>query len=142
MQSLSVFLDITKFPNFWWKKCWYQQNLRGVSHDLYLIFFRKCITVSSFIIVADFKGRGFYWPLPTHRWTALKRPNLNRVKQLQNEDLNFCFGFSYIFNWWRKTIISSGRSSKYFGWQTYRFPWYNFYNVTKSFQSIIKLLKY
>ena len=91
MQSLSVFLDITKFPNFWWKKCWYQQNLRGVSHDLYLIFFRKCITVSSFIIVADFKGRGFYWPLPTHRWTALKRPNLNRVKQLQNEDLNFCF---------------------------------------------------
>ena len=64
MQSLSVFLDITKFPNFWWKKCWYQQNLRGVSHDLYIIFFRKCITVSSFIIVADFKGRVFFGPSP------------------------------------------------------------------------------
>ena len=53
MQSLSVVLDVTKFLNFWWKKYWYQQNVRGVSNDLYLfcIFFRKCITVSSFIIV-------------------------------------------------------------------------------------------
>ena len=68
MQSLSVFLDITKFPNFWWKKCWYQQNLRGVSHDLYLIFFRKCITVSSFIIVGYVwqisRGGGFFGPSP------------------------------------------------------------------------------
>ena len=37
MQSISVFLDIAKFADFWWKKCWCQKNSRGVSLDSYSI---------------------------------------------------------------------------------------------------------
>ena len=38
----------------------------------------------------------------------------------------------------RKTIISSGRSSKFFEWQTFRFPWYNFFSITYFLWSIIE----
>ena len=33
------------------------------------------------------------------------------------------FAFFWPFDWWRKTIISSVRSSKLFGQQPFRFPW-------------------
>ena len=53
MQSISVFLDTTKYADFRWKKCRFQQNSGGVPRDSYifLIFFRSGITVPSFIIV-------------------------------------------------------------------------------------------
>lgn len=50
--------------------------------------------------------------------------------------------FKYLINWWKRTIISSGRSSKFLGCQTFRFLWQKFFSITKSFSRIIKRLKY
>ena len=70
MQSVSTFLDIAKFADFWWKNA-----------DL-------SITVSNFIIA------GYMWqilergasctppPFPLHPWTAPKKPILNGVKDV------------------------------------------------------------
>ena len=72
MQSLSVFLDITKVPDFHWQKCWCPLNSRGESHDLYIFEsslgryncakFHHCR-----ICVTDFR-------VAHHRWAVPKRP--------------------------------------------------------------------
>ena len=68
MQSISVtwYSEICWFPV---KKCRCQQNLKSVSRDSYIfsIFFRKGITVTSFIIaghVWQISGRGSLFALP------------------------------------------------------------------------------
>ena len=77
MQSVFVFLDITKYADFRWKKYWYQQNSSGVSRNLYCfwIFFRQGITVPTFIILRymwQILGRDLFAP---HPWAARKRPS-------------------------------------------------------------------
>ena len=91
---------LSRYRKIYWfrvKKCWCQENLTGVSCDLYIfwIFFRWGITVPSFIIarifVADFKEEVlFLLPFPISRqpqkdpsWIGLKiRPYLDQGKVL------------------------------------------------------------
>ena len=80
MQSISLFLDITKVTDF-------QQNWRGVSRDLYIYwtFFRYVITVPILIIVGYVwqKVGGGRWPFcpnPPPR-VAPKRPIPNRFNK-------------------------------------------------------------
>ena len=93
MQSISVFLDISKFSGFRWKKFWCQQNSRGVSRDSYfcLIFFRHGMPVPSFIIVGYVRQTLDKWAFlgPPHQWAAPKKPILNRVKLLTRLQLGF-----------------------------------------------------
>ena len=67
MQSISVFLDIAKFADFWLKKCC-QQNSSDASRDSYIfcIFFRQDLTVANFTIagcVTDFWEGEPFWSL-------------------------------------------------------------------------------
>ena len=101
MQSISV----TWYSEICWflvKKCRCQQNLKSVSRDSYIfsIFFRKGITVTSFIIaghVWQISGRGslFALPRPPHPWEAPKKSILNRVKE--------CFFYVSFLDYFRKT---------------------------------------
>ena len=56
MQSIPVFLDITKAADFQW---WCQQNSRGEARDLYifLFLFMEGIALPSFIIL------GYVWQI-------------------------------------------------------------------------------
>ena len=62
MQSLSVFLDIAKFADFWWKNADVSrtQGVHHVIHIFFWIFFREGMT---FIILA-------------HVWQILERERL------------------------------------------------------------------
>ena len=78
---ISWYSKICQFPI---KKCWYQQNSRGLSRDSYSfwIFFRQGITVPSLIIVGyacQILERGAPPPPPPYPWAAPKKPILNRV---------------------------------------------------------------
>ena len=62
MSQSAVHICISWYSKICWfpvKKCWRQQNSRGVSRDSYIfcIFFRKGITVLSFILV------GYVWQI-------------------------------------------------------------------------------
>ena len=52
MQSVSVFIDITKVADFW-QKMLMSAELNGCACDLYIfwIFFRQGVSLPSFIIV-------------------------------------------------------------------------------------------
>ena len=90
------------------KKCWCQQNSRGVSCDSYSfwIFYGQGITVPCFIIV------GYVWQIlgretflrPSHPWTARKNSILNRLKSFHN------------FPWIFMNTISLGMSFKEVGY--------------------------
>ena len=59
MQSIFVFLDITKFADFWWKNADVSRT-QGVCQVIYIIFwifFRSGITVPSIIYV------GYVWQI-------------------------------------------------------------------------------
>ena len=84
MQSISVFLGIANFADFWREKCWSQHISKGMSRDLYIfyIFFRSGLTVPTFIIARYLRqiwGRGPLWP--HHPWAAPKATILNKVQQ-------------------------------------------------------------
>ena len=89
MHQNTIYICISWYSKSCWfpvRKCWYQQNSRGVSRDSYIfwIFLGLCITVPRFITVGyvwQILGRGAIFPLlPPHPWAALKKPILNRVK--------------------------------------------------------------
>ena len=87
MYQNTIYIFISWYSKICWfplKKCWYQQNSRGVSRDSYIfwIFFGQGITVPSFIIVWylwQILGREGLFASP-HPWAVLKKPILNRVK--------------------------------------------------------------
>ena len=100
MESISVFRDIQNLL-ISGKKCWCQENSRGLSSDSYsfYIFFRRGITVSSLIIagyVWQILGRGWGSFVP-HTWAALKKPILNRVKYRDSNNL-YRWAMSRIYN--------------------------------------------
>ena len=81
---MCIFIDITKVADFWWKKCWYQQNSWGLLRDLYIfwIFFSYGTTMLSFINV------GYMWqifgrrrvPFCPSSVSSPEKPILNSVK--------------------------------------------------------------
>ena len=83
IQSISVFLHVTKFTDFRWKNADVSRS-QGVSYVIHMIFGSSLgITVPSFIIVGyiwQILGRGSLFAL--HLWKILKRSILNRVKNI------------------------------------------------------------
>ena len=81
IQSISVFLHVTKFTDFRWKNADVSRS-QGVSYVIHMILGSSLgITVPSFIIV------GYIWQVlrrgnifAPHPWTTPKRPIPNRVK--------------------------------------------------------------
>ena len=86
IQSLSIFLNITKLGDFW-QKYWCQQNSKGVSCDFYIFwtFFKQGISVPSFIIfcrILQILGRGSLTiPPPIHEQQR-KGPSWIGLRQL------------------------------------------------------------
>ena len=86
MYQNAIYICISWYKKLCWfplKKCWCQQNSGGVSLDSYnfWIFFRKGITLPSFIIleyVRQILGRPF---CPPHPWAAPKISIKNRVNR-------------------------------------------------------------
>ena len=90
MYQNAIYIWISWYSKTCWlavKKYWCQQNSGGVSRDSYtfLIFFRKGITVQSFILVRYvwqiLGGGDFLPPPPPHPWAARKGPSWIGLKQ-------------------------------------------------------------
>ena len=124
MQSLSVFLDITKFADFQWKNADVSRN-QGVFHVIHIFFgfslgkvncamFHQCR-----ICVTDFREGGLFGQ--PHPWAALKMPFLNRVKDggfscidLLDKFEIFTYGDKFLWNWfaWISYVLFSKQSLK------------------------------
>ena len=82
MQSISVFLDITKFADFRWKNADVSRT-QWLCHVIDIFFgssLGKCYCAKFHhcrICVTDFREGAF---LPPHPWAAPKMPIMNRVK--------------------------------------------------------------
>ena len=80
---------------------------------------------------AKFQGYSFY-----RFWVIKVKPSGEGGKIIPPPRLGLNTGkknrIFLLFNWWEKNIFIIGRSSKFFGWQTFWFPLYNFFSITKS----------
>ena len=83
LSCISSYSKISWFPV---KKCWYQQNARGVSRDSYIYIYIASygkVELPNFIIVWCVTGfRVGTFCSPPHPWAVPKRPILNGVKVL------------------------------------------------------------
>ena len=78
----------SKICSFLVKKCWCQQNSRGVSGDSYLdlVWVRyNCAKFHHCMIWVTDLGRGAFSAPHTHPWAAPKKPILNRVLKISIE---------------------------------------------------------
>ena len=99
---ISWYSKICQFPI---KKCWYQQNSRGLSRDSYSfwIFFRQGITVPSLIIVGyacQILERGMPRPPPPIHEQLWKSPSLIGLTyklNLSNYYVYWCHYYHWCF---------------------------------------------
>ena len=96
MYQNGIYICIFWYSNTYWfpmKKCWCQQNSKGVSRDSYIfwVFFSQGITVPSFMIV------GYVWQI-SGRWGLFGSP----IREQPRKDpswigLNYSY-FHYIIS--------------------------------------------
>ena len=123
MQSISVFFNITKFVNFWWKKKKIKKMLMLAESKVFVMWFICFLDlleetynwqVSSLWDMLDrFWREGFFWS--THPWVAPKRSVLNRVKM--DIKTNLCVT-KFIWQWFschnKSKVIFTLNKAAYF----------------------------
>ena len=103
MSSHAVFICISWYSKICWfplKKCWCQQNSRGVSLDLYIfwIFFMWGIPVPSFIIVE------YAWQVLGWR-SLFATPSMSNHKKAHPGSQKLSYYPSYITQGWNLLLL-------------------------------------